>query len=172
MIVSLELTKAFLESKGLGYQMADENEAVMRVGFRGLRNMGVIELLIRFFENDTVCIMYKCPFPIPGEKIEPFYALCSDLNCKYRFAKFCVKEDRTIRVYVDARVASESAGEVVYQLLSMLPSLIDEAFPVLMKELWADRNDFVIPAGNSAEQSEISADHAADGSEDHTNGED
>ena len=140
MMMAMELTRAFLESRGLNYQM--EDESTIELGFRGLKNMGKIRLGIHFYEeNDIICITYHCPFPIPKEKTGRFYALCSEMNAKYRFAKFYVSEEDTIGVCLDAMVSSENAGEHVFGLARLMPSLIDKAFPVLMKELWSDRTE-------------------------------
>ena len=136
MSILMDMTKAYLDSKGFRYQAQDDKE-VIRTGLSGLKNKGSVDILL-IFQGNSVSIRSFRLFSVPEEKKDKIYEVCSDMNRKFRWVKFYVDdEDNTVTVADDAILLPESAGAEVFELMMRMAGIIDQAYPELMKALWA-----------------------------------
>ncbi len=136
MSILMDMTKAYLDSKGFRYQAQDDKE-VIRTGLSGLKNKGSVDILL-IFQGNSVSIRSFRLFSVPEEKKDKIYEVCSDMNSKFRWVKFYVDdEDNTVTVADDAILLPESAGAEVFELMMRMAGIIDQAYPELMKALWA-----------------------------------
>lgn len=135
--VVLEMTKAFLDSQGYHYSEELDGE-VLRLGIAGLNNIGTMEVIVVFDENDrTVSIKSFDICQIPESKKEQLYRICSELNERFRWVKFYVDEsDNTITVQDDAVVSADTSGEEIAELVFRMCGITADAYPELMKALW------------------------------------
>lgn len=135
--VVFDMTKAFLDSRGMRYQVLEEG-AVIRTGIGGLDNKGTMEVIVFFDENDrTISLKSFDLCQIPEEKKEAVYGVCNELNMSFRWLKFYVDEgDNTVTAQDDAIVQPDSSGEEILALIARMAGVIDEAYPKLMKILW------------------------------------
>ena len=129
----------YFNEKGFGYGKMRED--VIRTGFgnKALDNLSNIEILIIFDDNDrTVSIRSYDLVRFPEDKKMMMYPLCSALNSKFRWVKFYVDEsDNTITIEDDAILDIDSAGEELIELCGRMASIGDEAYPIIMKTLYA-----------------------------------
>ena len=135
--VTMEMTKAYLDSKGLRYRVEEENR--IRIAYGDLDNIGRAEVLVIFDDNDT-SVGLRCfnVCNIPENKVVNLYEVCSKLNERYRWIKFFVDEnDNTITAADDAIVQAETSGEEVLDLVRKMIHIVDEAYPEIMKSLWS-----------------------------------
>ena len=64
------------------------------------------------------------------------YAVINKVNSTYRWVKFYLDDDGDVRVEVDALLDDDSCGEECLGLFQRLGNIADDAYPVLMKEIW------------------------------------
>ena len=127
-----------------------------RIGIRhGIREMGhfsgiethysgkncIVELYL--FSNDNCLDVKVLSMPItkcPKEKLEIGYCLLNELNRKYRFAKFLIDSKGAIRVEYDfpEQTSEGNLGPVSTEITTRCFSIIDEAYPVIVKTLWPE----------------------------------
>ena len=75
---------------------------------------------------------------IPESKVAAIYPVVNAINNKFRFAKFCIDtDDNTVQAEMDAAFRSHDVGEICRELLLRCVSICDDAYPDLMKALWA-----------------------------------
>ena len=135
--LSIQMTKAFFESKGLRYRETDDGKALF-VGFGGLKNKGDLEILLIFDDDDrAVAIRAVDVATAPENKHAELFRLCSNLNFKYRWVKFYVNKKRgAIAAEDDAVINPDSAGEEIFELILRMAGIVDQAYPEIMKALW------------------------------------
>ena len=136
MVSTLKMAKAFFESKGMNATVVDENDNILRMGFKGDNTN--VSVIIDFSE-DGGYVTFKsynlCTFP--AEKINQMYKLCSELNKGYKWVKFYVDEsDNTITAQDDAVIQLDSCGQECYELVGRMVLIVDEAYPSMMKTIW------------------------------------
>lgn len=136
--MALKMTEAYLDSREIKYQEIDEEGNKLRVSYNG-ENVDNISVLIVFSDDNSNCHLdcYNyCKFPV--EKIDKMYKICSQMNSKYRWAKFYVdEEDNTITIEADAYIQLDSCGEEILNVVVKIVSIADLVYPEFMKAIWA-----------------------------------
>lgn len=134
--ITAEMTKAYFDSKDFHYN--ELRDGVLRCGIGDLDNMGDIDILINFDDNDrTVGIRSWNLCKFPAAKKPAMYEVCSKLNDNFRWIKFYVDErDNTITAADDAVVQPDSAGEELFELVLRMMAIVDEAYPELMRAIY------------------------------------
>jgi len=134
---AIEMTKAYFDSIDLRYRVADRDN-VLTLGFRDVRNIGSFEIILIFSDDRYVSLKVYNICKVPEDKKDCMYKVCSDLNNQYRWDKFYLDEDdNTITMQSDAIIEPESAGEKIARLIRFSTGVAGEAYPALMKALWA-----------------------------------
>ena len=136
--LAIQMTKAYFDSKGLKYRAHDDGKALF-VSFSGLKNKGTLEILIVFDDDDrAVAIRGMDVSSAPEEKWPQLFKICSELNYKYRWVKFCIQKGRKqVSAEDDAVITPETAGEEVYELIIRMVRIVDQAYPEIMRGIWA-----------------------------------
>lgn len=140
----LASTKQFIElldAKGTKYTMGTPTKSgkdTMTISYRG-DNMDSIRCNL-FFDTDceSVALRVFDIVKVPEGKLASMFSVVNGLNNRFRFAKFCIDtDDNTIQAEIDGAFRSQDAGEVSRELLLRIINICDEAYPDLMKALWA-----------------------------------
>ena len=136
MVSSLKMAQAYFESKGIRSAGVDEERNILQVKFGG-DNTNITILLC--FTADGGYVTFKsfnlCKFS--PDKLPQMYKACSELNRDYKWVKFYVDEsDNTVTAQDDAIIQLDSCGEECYELVGRMVTIVDEAYPVLMKAIW------------------------------------
>ena len=103
----------------------------------GLDNLNSVRILYFFDANGNgvqACIPQL--LKVPANKINDMYAVINKVNSTYRWVKFYLDDDGDVRVEVDALLDDDSCGEECLGLFQRLGNIADDAYPVLMKEIW------------------------------------
>lgn len=134
---ALKLFAAYLESNDYRYQILDDEETVLRVGIA--TKQFKMDFFFEFSDDCTEVGIKAFGFaPVTEDKFVPMYKLCNELNQTYKHACFFVEEDlNQIGVSDEDVIQLDSAAEECYELLMRLANIIDDAFPTIMKALWA-----------------------------------
>lgn len=73
----------------------------------------------------------------PEAKLAAGMAACNALNAKYRWVKFYIDSDNEGCAEMDAIVDKETVGPECYELLFRTVNIVDEAYPEIMRALYA-----------------------------------
>ena len=93
-----------------------------------------------FFEEDNhdVHIVGRNFIKVPEDKLEKMYKVVNQQNKTYRWMKFTVNEDKgEVEVEDDAIIQLDTCGDEAFELIARMSNIVDEAYPDLMKALWA-----------------------------------
>lgn len=74
----------------------------------------------------------------PEEKLDPMMRQVCDLNNRFRFVKFCIDfDDNTVQAEMDGVFRDNDVGEICMELIARCVQICDDAYPDLMKSVWA-----------------------------------
>ncbi len=59
------------------------------------------------------------------------------VNDQFRFAKFTLEEDGDVNVEMDIPQKVENLGPVAFELMIRIVQIMEEAYPILMRAIWA-----------------------------------
>ncbi len=130
------ITLALLDQRGIRYNELEDG--VIRLGYTAdyIKDLKIF----LFFDRDGdnyVQLRSGVLGNYRDEKLAAGLALVNRLNGTYRWAKFVIDEDQDLEVRCDAILAVENAGETVHELIGRLVGIIDEAYPEIMRSIWA-----------------------------------
>lgn len=140
----LASTKQFIElldAKGTKYKInapTNSGKDTMSVSYQG-DNMDTIRCNLFFdTECESVALRVFDIVKIPDGKLASMFVAVNALNNRFRFAKFCIDtDDNTVQAEIDGAFRSQDAGEITRELMLRIVNICDEAYPDLMKALWA-----------------------------------
>ncbi|MCD8087835.1 MAG: YbjN domain-containing protein [Oscillospiraceae bacterium] len=131
-----KLFMEYMDDKGIKYK--NVKDFVVQVTYSG-DHLKTIPVYVFFDKDGDPMVSFKC-WEIANfkEKPEKGVATCNDLNAEYRWVKFYIDKDSDVICQADAYVDEESCGEICRKMVSRVVNISDDAYPVLMKALWAD----------------------------------
>ena len=137
MNMAVKMTAAYFDSKELSYTISEDGQAIA-TGF-GLQNVDRVKILIVFDEGDhTVGLRALGIAKFPESKKDEMFPLVNTLNQEFRWIKFVVdEEDLVINAEDDAVIQLDSCGEEVFELCLHFAAIVDNAYPIIMKSLFA-----------------------------------
>ena len=126
----------YMDKHGIKY--ADKNDRIVSVTYNG-DNLNKIPVLVIFDEDGDGIVQLDCweIAKFKDDKRAAGMIASNELNAKYRWVKFYVDDDGDMRAQIDAYVDYDTVGEECSKLVQRMVSIIDKAYPVMMKYLWA-----------------------------------
>lgn len=126
----------YLDQNGVHY--TDAAEFRVTVSYKG-DNINSIPIQVFFDKNGKQFVQLDCwnIAKFNEQKMAVGLVTCNALNAKYRWAKFYLDSDMDVRCQADLVVEPNSVGEEIQEVLKRLVNIIDEAYPEIMKALWA-----------------------------------
>ncbi|MBE5938102.1 MAG: YbjN domain-containing protein [Lachnospiraceae bacterium] len=136
--MAAKVVGAYFDAKGVKYEVIDEDGAVLKLGF-SMDNRDGIRLIVRFdSDSEGVSVKAYDLAKFQEDKKQKMFEVCNKLNAQYRWVKFYVDEsDNTITVEEDAVIQLDSCGEEVYQCCFQVVAIADEAYPEIMRAIFA-----------------------------------
>lgn len=137
--MSAKMVGSYFQSEGLKFEFDGDEQEVIRISFNA-DNLESIRISL-FFDKEDKNVAVRCfnLAKVEEARKSKVYEACSKLNDDYRWAKFCIDEqDNTVTAAVDAVIRMDVAGEICHELVMRMVNIVDEAYPVLMKAMWAD----------------------------------
>lgn len=134
MIAAAKAFTDYLDGRNVKYKTFDEN--TLTVTYVG-ENAPEIEVMFIFGnENHDVAVRCWSVAKVPPEKLTKAYELCSKLNNKWRWMKFCVDSDDEITAQNDAIINLSTAGAECFELLARCVDIVDRSYPEIMAMIW------------------------------------
>ena len=128
---------SFLESSDMNYSIVNEEKAIIRTGW----NLEGTRISIYFqFDQDckSVHIVGNEFVSFGADKVDKMCRIFNECNRKYRWVKFTVDpSDNTASVECDAVIQLDTCAEEVTELMLRMVKIVENAYPIIMKELWA-----------------------------------
>ncbi len=95
--------------------------------------------VISMESSNEIKIMSEDFAKVPPAKLSNAYELICDLNSKYRFAKFTIDKNGGICAQWDMvdNIPFVAIGKVAIEIVLRMWNIIDDAYPEIMKMLWA-----------------------------------
>lgn len=133
-----KLFVSYMEAKNLKVSVVDEEARLVKSSF-SLDGTSV-DIYIQFGEDECDAHFEGRNFiNIPKDKEEVVYKICNVCNDNYRWVKFVLDEDsKAFCCRCDAVIQLDSCAAEVYEIMMRICSIIDNAYPKIMKALWAD----------------------------------
>lgn len=131
----LEIVKEFFGAEGINFRERDDGRSIT-VPFTG-ENLKTIPVNLLFDPDGEHIVMADCwdVVKVAENKVEKAYALCNELNEKFRWVKFYVDSDRDIRVQLDAIMSEDNAGDVCREIVYRMVNIIDGAYIEIVRAL-------------------------------------
>lgn len=128
----------YLDLRKIKYSVIDDYTLTVSYSCENIDSLSVVV----FFDKDganQVHLMASdiASFKGGAEKNLKGFITCNLLNSKVRWAKFYLDDDFDMVVDCDAIVDSDTVGEECTSLIMRIVNIVDEAYPTIMKALWA-----------------------------------
>ena len=115
----------------------DDGKSIVMCSVRG-KNNAVYEVFFIFDQDDSsVCMQVFKLVTFPEDRTARIFDTLNELNRKYRWLKFYSDHDCNIHVQEDAALVGEDGGKYCVRMLLRIMKIIDEAYPEIMRALWA-----------------------------------
>ncbi len=131
-----QLYMDYMDENGIKY--SDVDDFVVRVAYTG-DNLKSIPVHVFFDKTGDSVINMVC-FEIANFKSNTAAGLiaCNEMNSKYRWVKFYIDNDGDLFCSLDAYIDEDTCGEECRNLVGRIVNIVDEAYPVFMRALWAN----------------------------------
>lgn len=133
--IAAKIVAQFFESKEMSAQVIDDN--VLRLGwdFKG----GSMAIFFHFDETDTHVHLEGYDFiKVPEDKFDNMYKVLNECNDTYTHIKFVLDTKRKeINARDDDVIQLDTCGPECLELMIRMVKVVEDAYPTLMKALWA-----------------------------------
>ena len=126
-----------LDEKHFRYQRdtTESGRELLRLGLSGDHFTGLMVYV--FFQSDTEA-QFKC-FNIckfTEEKNLVILQTVNKLNLDYRLVKFAATPEGMVTASIDVMAAEDTAADILFYALSVIHTILDDVYPILMKALY------------------------------------
>lgn len=141
MLASVENFINTLEEKKIKFShyppQGERTTEVVKIDYSGKHGN---DLSFTFFfdpTGDTVNVKMFSICKVGEEKLMNMYVTLNEINYEYRWIKMYMDNDNEVTASGDAIINPETAGEECFEILLRYLSILDDAYPRIMKALWA-----------------------------------
>lgn len=128
----------YLDFRDIKYSVIDEYTLI--VPYK-CENLDLLRIVVSFDEDGSnqVHLMTSNIASFQGGNGRQLKGLlaCNLLNSKVRWVKFYLDDDDNVIADCDAIVDSDTVGEECLSLIRRIVGIVDDAYPIIMKTLWA-----------------------------------
>ncbi len=137
MSIYKDLYLRYMDGNEIKYTDLDDD--AVRVSYNG-EHIPTITVMCFFDEdsdgNGQVTLRSWEICRVPADKRKEANEACNEANSKFRWAKFYIDEDNDLCAQIDAMLDEDSCARICDRLIERLVSIVDEAYPAIMKVLW------------------------------------
>lgn len=128
---------AFMDEQGIKYTDFDDR-AVQLAFHSDVVPQGVRVVVIFDKENDNaVHFVSKGFVKVPESSLSAALLAVNEANAKFRWAKFYLADDSDIVAEDDAILDMNNVGQECASICFRISNIVDEAYPILMKAIYA-----------------------------------
>lgn len=136
----MKFTDAFcgkLDEIQCSYERETDNDGQEMVSFGVAgENFNGLRFFVLFDNDASAQIMcHVCKFS--SDKNLPIRQVVNQLNIKYRWTKFSASSSGIVGVTVDVEATENTASDVIFHNLCRMNTIVDKAYPVLMKVIYS-----------------------------------
>lgn len=133
--VGLELTE-----RGLKFEHSDGYEKpLISLSFGG-GDFAYTHVAVHLFfdlDGESVQVATSPIASVPAEKTAQLLYALNDCNHKFRWVKFYLDDDNDVIAESDAIIDEQNAGAVCFEIVMRTASIIDDAYPDIMKAVFS-----------------------------------
>lgn len=136
--MSAKMVASYFQNENLKFDIDGDDEEIIRINFNA-DNVESVRISLFFDKEDkNVAIRSFNICKVEEAKKAKIYQVMSKLNDDFRWVKFSIDEnDNTVTASTDAVIRMDVAGEICYELVFRMVNIVDDAYPEIMKALWA-----------------------------------
>ena len=134
---TMAIQKTF-DERNIKYRVNQVGDAsVVEAGF-GLDNGPnvVVRFISRDDDNDVAVRLFEL-IKVKEEQQETVSKVINELNKEFRYLKFVMHDTGSVHVENDLYLCTENVGEVAAEMFVRYMQILKQAYPKLMKALWA-----------------------------------
>ena len=127
-----------LDEAGLKYTRRQDDPPVFDLVFGGGDFVYPHVTIYVYFDDDgkSVHLCTSVIASIPEEKTAEIFQVINDLHCRLRWVRFYLDKDNDLVADADLIIDGVYAGAMCTELVQRTASIIDDAYPDIMKTLW------------------------------------
>jgi len=135
---TMAIQKAF-DEKNIKYRVnqVGEDASVVEAGFALDNGPNVIVRFISRDNDNDVAVRVFDLLKVAEEQRPAVRKTINELNIEFRYLKFVMHESGSVHVENDMYVRTENVGEVATEMFIRYMQILKQAYPKLMKALWA-----------------------------------
>lgn len=96
----------------------------------------IVRFISRDDDNDVAVRVFDL-VKVKEDQQERMIKVINDLNKEFRFLKFVIHDSGSVHVENDLYLHTENVGEVAAEMFVRYMQILKQAYPKLMKALWA-----------------------------------
>lgn len=126
-----------LDEKGFHYQRdtTESGRELLRLSLSGDHFTGLMVYI--FFSSETEAqlkCLNVCKFT--EEKNLVILQTVNKLNIDYRLVKFAARPEGMVTASIDVTATEDTAADILFYALGAIHTILDDAYPILMKALY------------------------------------
>lgn len=128
---------SFMAANDIEPSFVDDEEMIVRIGWK-LNNTKISNYFIFGEDDQHVQIQGHEFLEVSEDKYEIMLKVINECNKEYRWVKFYLDEENgEVVVVSDAIIQLDSCAEELSELMQRLNHIVEEAYPIFMKAMWA-----------------------------------
>ena len=138
MYKAIEQIKREFENKGIKYAFDEQEDSqIIRAGIPIENGPRIMVLFIaRDDDNDIAVRVFGLISQVKEPQKKKLLDALNICNSKFRFYKFYIDADNDVNVEYDFRTEANNSGPMALEALVRISSILDEAYPIMMKALY------------------------------------
>lgn len=134
---TMAIQKTF-DEKNIKYRVNQVGDSsIVEAGFVLDNGPNVIVRFISRDDDNDVAVRVFDLVKVKEDQQESMIKVINDLNKEFRFLKFVIHDSGSVHVENDLYLRTENVGEVAAEMFVRYMQILKQAYPKLMKALWA-----------------------------------
>lgn len=104
---------------------------------KGKASQFTLKYICKDQEKPALALRVFSLIQVEAHKVADICRVLNKMNREYRFLRFTLDEDNSVKVEYDFPVETTNAGPVALEMLLRTVNIIDDAYPAIMRELWS-----------------------------------
>ena len=137
---STRLIAQAMDNHNFKYSVEEqEDRSLIVAGYRiQSGNILQVKFISQSKDNDVAIRLFCLVNSVSEDKVEKTLKILNACNCKYRYLRFVLDNDRDINVEYDIPeyTSDDCIGEIACEIFARIMSIVDDCYPMIMREMW------------------------------------